>query len=193
MKISFTKHIFKQWQPIVRYLRINCEHGILKNIHDDMDCLEDLAQLVEASIVDEPPITVREGGMIRDGYNEEVDRLRRAKTDGKQWLAELEEREKEAATKLFGMLEGEQGAEIRALWDEFEAAETPEAKYANAIDRIQPLLLNYLTNGHTWKLGSVTSAQVYKRMDIIRTATPELWNIVEGVIKDSIEKGILKP
>ena len=72
------------------------DHGILKNIHDEMDCLEDLAQLVEASIVDEPPITVREGGMIRDGYNEEVDRLRRAKTDGKQWLAELEEREKEA-------------------------------------------------------------------------------------------------
>jgi len=72
------------------------DHGILKNIHDDLDCLEDLAQLVEASIVEEPPITVREGGMIRDGYNEEVDRLRRAKTDGKQWLAELEEREKEA-------------------------------------------------------------------------------------------------
>ena len=104
-----------------------------------------------------------------------------------------EQREKDAAAKLFGMLDAEQGAEIRALWDEFEAAETPEAKYANAIDRIQPLLLNYLTNGHTWKLGGVTSAQVYKRMDILRTATPELWNIVEGVIKDSVEKGILKP
>lgn len=104
-----------------------------------------------------------------------------------------EQREKEAATKLFGMLDPEQGSQIRALWDEFEAEETAESKYANAIDRIQPLLLNYLTNGHTWKLGSVTSAQVYKRMDIIRTATPELWNIVEGVIADSIKKGILKP
>lgn len=104
-----------------------------------------------------------------------------------------EEREKDAATKLFGMLEGEQGAQIRALWDEFEAGETAEAKYANAIDRIQPLLLNYLTDGHTWKMGGVSSVQVYKRMDIIRTATPELWCIVEGVIKNSIEKGILKP
>ncbi len=104
-----------------------------------------------------------------------------------------EEREKEAATKLFGMLEGEQGAQMRALWDEFEAGETAEAKYANAIDRIQPLLLNYLTDGHTWKMGGVSSAQVYKRMDIIRTATPELWCIVESVIKNSIEKGILKP
>ncbi len=72
------------------------ESGILKNIHDDLDCLEDLADLVAAAIVDEPPINVREGGIIRDGYHEEVDRLRHAKTDGKQWLAELEEREKEA-------------------------------------------------------------------------------------------------
>ena len=104
-----------------------------------------------------------------------------------------EEREREAAAKLFGMLESEQGSQIRALWDEFEEGKTAESKYANAIDRIQPLLLNYLTDGHTWKMGGVSSAQVYKRMDIIRTATPELWNIVEGVIKNSIEKGILKP
>ena len=103
-----------------------------------------------------------------------------------------EQRERDAADKLFGMLEGEQSTEIRALWDEFEAVETAESKYANAIDRIQPLLLNYLTNGHTWKLGSVSSAQVYKRMDIIRTATPELWDIVEGVIRDSLKKGLLK-
>ncbi len=104
-----------------------------------------------------------------------------------------EERERAAADKLFGSLEGEQSAEIRALWDEFEAVETPESKYANAIDRIQPLILNYLTNGHTWKLGNVHVPQIYKRMDIIRTAAPELWQVVEGVIADSVEKGILKP
>lgn len=104
-----------------------------------------------------------------------------------------EQREKDAATKLFGILDPEQGAQIRALWDEFEAAETAEAKYANAIDRIQPLLLNYLTNGHTWKMGGVSSAQVYNRMAVIRTATPELWCIVEDVIRSSVEKGILKP
>ncbi len=104
-----------------------------------------------------------------------------------------EEREIQAANKLFGMLDPVQGAEIRALWDEFEAKETPESKYANAIDRIQPLMLNYLTNGHTWKLGDVHAPQILKRMDIIRTATPELWHIVEGIISTSIEKGILKP
>lgn len=104
-----------------------------------------------------------------------------------------EAREIAAADKLFGSLNGEQGAQFRALWDEFEAGETPEAKYANAIDRIQPLILNYLTNGHTWKQGNVHAPQIYKRMDIIRTAAPELWQVVEGIITDSIEKGILKP
>ncbi len=103
------------------------------------------------------------------------------------------DREIEAANRLFGMLDPVQGAEIRALWDEFEAKETPESKYANAMDRIQPLMLNYLTNGHTWKLGDVHAPQILKRMDIIRTAAPELWPIVEGIIADSIEKGILKP
>ena len=103
------------------------------------------------------------------------------------------DREIMAAEKLFGMLKDGQGDEIRALWDEFEAKETPESKYANAIDRLQPLLLNYLTNGHTWKLGDVHAPQIYKRMDIIRTATPELWHIVEGIIATSIETGLLKP
>ena len=103
------------------------------------------------------------------------------------------DREIMAAEKLFGMLKDGQGDEIRALWDEFEAKETPESKYANAIDRLQPLVLNYLTNGHTWKLGDVHAPQIYKRMDIIRTATPELWHIVEGIISTSIESGLLKP
>ena len=103
------------------------------------------------------------------------------------------DREIDAANRLFGMLDPVQGAEIRALWDEFEAKETAESRYANAVDRLQPLLLNYMTNGHTWKLGDVHAPQIYKRMDIIRTATPELWHIVEGIINTSIEAGILKP
>lgn len=103
------------------------------------------------------------------------------------------DREIMAAEKLFGMLKDGQGEEIRALWDEFEAKETAESKYANAIDRLQPLVLNYLTNGHTWKLGDVHAPQILQRMDIIRTATPELWHIVEGIISTSIETGLLKP
>lgn len=103
------------------------------------------------------------------------------------------QREIESANKLFGILDPVQGAEIRALWDEFEAKETAESKYANAIDRIQPLINNYMTNGHTWKEGDVHAPQILKRMDIIRTTTPALWPIVEGIISTSIESGILKP
>ena len=103
------------------------------------------------------------------------------------------QREIESADKLFGILDPVQGAEIRALWDEFEAKETAESRYANAIDRIQPLINNYMTNGHTWKEGDVHAPQILKRMDIIRTTTPALWPIVEGIISTSIEIGILKP
>lgn len=103
-----------------------------------------------------------------------------------------EKREKEAADKLFGMLEGEQGKEIRALWEEFEAKETPEAKYANVCDRLGPLIHNYLTDGFTWKEGNVDSTQVRERMDIIRTTTPELWKVAEGIIENSVKQGILR-
>lgn len=102
------------------------------------------------------------------------------------------DREIAAAEKLFGSLDIEQGKNLRALWNEFEQMQTPEARYANAIDRIQPLILNYRTDGHTWKQGNVSAAQIYKRMDIIRTAAPSLWPIVEGIINTSIAAGILR-
>jgi putative hydrolase of HD superfamily len=104
-----------------------------------------------------------------------------------------EMREKEAADKLFALPPPEQGREIRALWDEFEAMETPESLYANAIDRFQPLLHNYMTDGHTWQIGGgVSIAQVYKRMEPIRHGAPGLWPTVEKIINESIERGYLR-
>lgn len=81
--------------PIKQVLNSFEEGTLLKQYGQEMDALEDLFALIDASIMEEPPLTVREGGMIKDGYNEEVDYLRRAKTDGKQWLADLLEKEKE--------------------------------------------------------------------------------------------------
>lgn len=69
----------------------------LKALYEDMDPLEDLHDLIERAIEEEAPITVREGGMIRDGFSEEADRLRHAKTEGKTWLAELEARERDSS------------------------------------------------------------------------------------------------
>ncbi len=102
------------------------------------------------------------------------------------------QRETEAANKLFALLPEDQAAEIRALWEEFDAMETPDAQYAAAIDRLQPFLNNYLTQGHTWGLGGVKSAQVYERMDPIRVALPEVWPFVDKMIQESIEKGYLE-
>ncbi len=105
-----------------------------------------------------------------------------------------EKRELEAADKIFGLLPDDQNRELRALWDEFEAASTKESRYANAIDRMQPLINNYKTEGHTWHADGacVTSEQVYKRMEPIRTAAPEVWDFIEFVVSDSIKKGYLK-
>ena len=68
---------------------------LLVQIHDDLDELRDIFQLIDSAIVDEPPIAIRDGNFIKEGYNEEVDRLRKAKTDGKTWLADLEAKERE--------------------------------------------------------------------------------------------------
>ena len=81
--------------PPVRYLLEEMQSDLLKEIHEDMDSLEDLCTLPRSAIRDEPPIAMKEGNIIRDGYNEEVDKLRRAKSDGKDWLAKLENEERE--------------------------------------------------------------------------------------------------
>ena len=102
------------------------------------------------------------------------------------------QREKEAADRLFGTLPEDQGVEYRKLWEEFDAMETPDAKYAAAMDRFQPLINNLLTQGHTWRLGQVTADQVYRRMAPIQEAAPALWPFVEQSIQDAIQKGWLK-
>ena len=101
-------------------------------------------------------------------------------------------REKEAADRLFSLLPDGQAAEYRSLWEEFDSLKTPDAKYAAAIDRFQPFLSNYLTDGYTWVKYGVTDQQVYRRMDPIKTSLPQLWDFVEYVIRDSCEKGYLK-
>jgi len=103
-----------------------------------------------------------------------------------------EEREAEAADKLFSLLPSEQATEYRALWEEFDRMESPDALYASAIDRLQPFLNNYLTNGHTWVKHSVSVDQVYLRIAPVKAALPALWEFVEHVIRDSCEKGYIR-
>ena len=81
--------------PPVKQLLSQAKSAELKEIDERMDCLEDIYDLIEKSIQDEPPIMIREGGMIKEGYNADVDKFRLSRTEGKTWLAELEAREKE--------------------------------------------------------------------------------------------------
>ena len=81
--------------PHVRYILEEMHSGLLCEIRENLDTLEDLCSLVKSAIVEEPPLAMKEGNIIRDGYNEEVDTLRRAKSEGKGWLAKLEEEERE--------------------------------------------------------------------------------------------------
>ena len=81
--------------PHIRCILEDMKSPLLKKLYDHLDPLEDLCSLIFAAICEEPPIAMKEGGIIREGYNEEVDRLRQAKTEGKDWLAKLEEEERE--------------------------------------------------------------------------------------------------
>ena len=81
--------------PHIKYIMKSLQSPLLVQLQEEMDELEDLFALVDTAIVDEPPISIRDGGFIKEGYHEEVDRLRHAKTEGKSWLAKLEAEERE--------------------------------------------------------------------------------------------------
>ena len=85
------------------------------------------------------------------------------------------EREVQAANRLYGLLPNEQGRELKALWEEFEAQKTVEARFATALDRLQPLLHNQHTNGGTWQLYGITLDRVLQRVEPIQTGLPSLW------------------
>lgn len=107
--------------------------------------------------------------------------------------ADKEAREKEAADKLFAMLPGEQGQMIRGMWEEFDAMETADAKYAACMDRLQPFYHNTLTDGHTWVESGTNRAAVEKRMAVIKEFMPRVYDWVAANIDHAIEAGWLKP
>ena len=101
------------------------------------------------------------------------------------------EREGAAAEKIFGMLEDDKGQELRALWDEFEEIETSEAKFATAMDRLQPMLNNYHNDGGTWKKFDISQSDIYKRISPVKDSSEELWKFVEFMIEDAFDKGLI--
>ena len=102
------------------------------------------------------------------------------------------QREAAAADRLYALLPPEQGKALREMWEEFDAMETPDAKFAAAMDRVEPILANWLCGGWTWREGDVHAPQVYARMEPVRVGAPALWPVIEYIIEDSVKKGILQ-
>lgn len=105
---------------------------------------------------------------------------------------EQEEKELKAAERLFGMLPSDQGDELFALWKEFEAAQSDDAKYAKALDRIIPMLLNYHNDGQSWKEHGVTREQALTINKRIEFGSVTLWDKAKELIEEATEKGWLK-
>ncbi len=101
------------------------------------------------------------------------------------------EREQAAARRLFALLPTDQEVEFRSLWQEFEARESPEARFAAALDRLQPILHNYHTRGKAWIEHGITADQVRARNRHIAEGSPRLWEYVEQLIRDAVVQGFL--
>jgi putative hydrolase of HD superfamily len=102
-----------------------------------------------------------------------------------------DEREQAAAGRIFGLLPGDQRDELRALWDEFEALVTPEARFARAVDMLIPMLHNLHSGGIAWKEHGVTREQVLRRQKQIDAGSGELWRLAQSIVAEAVEHGYL--
>lgn len=103
------------------------------------------------------------------------------------------EAERAAADRLFGMLPPGQAATMRALWEEFEERATPDAKFARALDRLQPMLVNMATGGGTWAAHGVTADQVLAKVALIEDGSAVLGDYARHMIATAVEQGLLAP
>lgn len=103
------------------------------------------------------------------------------------------ERERLAADLVFGLLPPDQAREMRGLWEEFEAAVTHDAKFAKALDRLQPILLNHAVGGGTWTDYAVDEARERRLTRRIADGSPALWDAAQAVFADAVAKGWLRP
>ena len=107
--------------------------------------------------------------------------------------ARQEEAERAAADRLFAILPPDQATELRGLWEEFEERRTPEARFARALDRLQPMLLNMQTRGGTWTAHGITLDQVLPKVDLIEEGSASLGAYARTLIATAVQRGFLRP
>jgi putative hydrolase of HD superfamily len=106
-------------------------------------------------------------------------------------VAHQSQHEKRAAERLFGMLPPDLGDRFNALWEEFEARQTPESLLAHSLDRLQPILNNFHTGGKSWRANGIRRAQVRQRNNIMAEGAPVLWAYIEDLLQQAVRLGIL--
>jgi len=102
-----------------------------------------------------------------------------------------DERERKAAARIFNLLPADQAKEIWELWEEFEEVRTPEARFAAALDRLQPLILNYTAEGKSWQEHEVKRSQCLNRNNHIENSSKVLWDYALRVLNEAVKKGYL--
>ncbi len=103
------------------------------------------------------------------------------------------EREAAAADQLFGLLPSDQAAEVRALWDEFESGATPEARFGKAMDRLEPMLLNWLNGGGTWGMAGASEATVRAREAGVVASSTSLGSVTSRLVDEGLRRGWIRP
>jgi putative hydrolase of HD superfamily len=106
-------------------------------------------------------------------------------------IIDQDKRERIAADRIFAILPDDQASECRVLWEEFQERSTPESRFAGALDRFQPLLHNYMTEGFMWKRHSIKKSQVIERNKPIEEGAPLLWEYAKRMIDDAVARGYL--
>ena len=146
--------------------------------------------LVLADTADEPvdPMRVARLLLVHDIVEIDAGDTFVYDTDGQKTKAA---RERAAAERLFGLLPDGQGDELRACWFEFEDGTTTEARFARALDRLQPLLLNHASAGQAWREHGITADQVRAVNAAIEDGSPELWKLAQRLIDDAVTQGWL--
>ena len=102
-------------------------------------------------------------------------------------------REAAAADRLFEQLPAAQGASLRRLWEEFDSMNTPDARYAAAMDRLLPVLNNYMTDGASWQGNHISRAQVLDRVAPIERSVPDVWDELMQILDSCVARGLLLP
>ena len=105
--------------------------------------------------------------------------------------ARQEAAEHAAADRIFALLPAGQGRELRALWDEFEERRTPEARFARALDRLQPMLANYYLGGGTWQAHGIPASQVLEKVALIEDGSPALGDFARELVESAVRQGFL--